>query len=387
MIECEITTLTPLIIGSREINSSIDYYIDETDSTVNLFDFNKLLSDMTSNQTFLKELERYLSTEDSRRIRVKEFLNSRGIDYKKYIKEKLSIANPDDFRSTTGFRKGPITRFVHYDDGKYYIPGSSVKGAIRTALIYSYYKANKDVFLNVLDRNFGGNTQSPNRDNFKISNVEESLIETFELSIKKEKSIKNEDLAVFSKIQISDSTPISKTNVKIFALKRKNILAGANRSEIPVYYEGINMNTQTYFKLKLDDNFFSIDEIRGAIATFSKDILADELESNFLPELHKELEKLISNGSLLISLGFGGSMKTKSLFLLVKELYKNNRNQIVERFADNLLGEVIRASRRGREYTKRKTFQDILSEPFPVTRYIINLKSGITVPGWIKLTF
>ena len=66
-------------------------------------------------------------------------------DFEKYYKEKIDDRSQDNSQLS-------ISEFIGYDNKKY-IPGSSIKGALRTAFIYSYFLENRKKYQIKKNRN------------------------------------------------------------------------------------------------------------------------------------------------------------------------------------------------------------------------------------------
>ena len=245
-----------------------------------------------------------------------------------------------------------------------FIPGSSIKGAIRTTFLYYMinendinelryalqYRQNTDV---ILDKIISGNT----------------------------KNSSYSDLLKF--LQISDSNYIDKLEIiceqTLEAMyngwnwyKRNNNIVQTYIETIPMdlKIEGdiaINSNDELLKILGLHDKGknLSFDKIKEIIYTFSRDLINYELEFakkyniDFLSTFYEKIQKLNSKDSPLLKIGHGTGFMATTIGLKLKN--------------DHQLFEKIRMSTRGKTYQYE----------FPKTRKI-DIEKHIPL-GWCKL--
>ncbi|MCK4257654.1 MAG: type III-A CRISPR-associated RAMP protein Csm5 [Halanaerobiales bacterium] len=130
-------TLTPVHIGSGEIlspysdyvyqNGSI-YYIDNKklgESLYSLEDADEIIDQFV-------EIIRTTASNNRSKFKLVDFFDEYDLDYKKYSWKKVEIKGV--------LKNEQISRMVT-TAGKPFIPGSSLKGAIRTCLLYGHLKA------------------------------------------------------------------------------------------------------------------------------------------------------------------------------------------------------------------------------------------------------
>ncbi|MGC9000946.1 type III-A CRISPR-associated RAMP protein Csm5 [Caldisericum sp.] len=376
----KITTLTPIFIGSQKSLSSSEYFIDKNSNKLNQIDQDKLFNYLISSPDRKQILEEFIEKlKNPNKFDIESFFKEKKININDFVLEGYEIANIPDLLTK---QKMPIKGVIKlFTKGKeyYYVPGSSIKGAIRMALEYSYYKNNKDQVIkdirsleldkkdsvgklhNKLERDFTKYYEQKIRDLFKSENNQGENL--------------NEKILIpeaFSLLKISDSNPIPKSKFAIFKLERKHV-NGGNKVGIPVYHEGLIKNTNLEFDFEIDDRIFDIKEIENAIDTIKNDIISDDLETPVLKELINNSEILSKYKTYrMINLGFGGSMKTKSLYLILKDIYKENNKD-----------EVIKYNLRKLSEKLEKKVNNIFESYYPTTRFIVNNQ----IPGWclIKL--
>ncbi|MHA1668735.1 MAG: type III-A CRISPR-associated RAMP protein Csm5 [Candidatus Heimdallarchaeaceae archaeon] len=127
----KVETLTPIFVGSGESVDFFNYVFDG--KNINVISIDKLSKTSLDPVNLTNKL---LSEKD-----ISKVLRCYGLDYKDFV--DFSIEVGDSLRSsflTHHIRR--ISLFIRDKEGKLYLPGSSLKGALRTALLY-YSKCNK----------------------------------------------------------------------------------------------------------------------------------------------------------------------------------------------------------------------------------------------------
>lgn len=139
----EIETISPLHIGGDSVLSSVGEFITTTNKIrylntkeiSNYLDENKLLD------TYSDEIIQSAEGFDTLKA-----LESLGLKIDNYITKELDFAP----NSINVLHNNVLQIFIEAKEHKY-IPGSSVKGMIKTALIYHYLKQNKHILKKIED--------------------------------------------------------------------------------------------------------------------------------------------------------------------------------------------------------------------------------------------
>ncbi|MFH8039142.1 MAG: type III-A CRISPR-associated RAMP protein Csm5 [Candidatus Aenigmatarchaeota archaeon] len=190
-MECKITTLTPVHIGSGERYNGLSYVIYRINNQNKLcyLEFDKIKQVLNTQQ--LQNFASYVTEERYPKIEgfLRNRLNDRNDNIKKNLMEKsvykidlLFIENPQQRRFL-----GDIDSFIKQNN-KVYIPGSEIKGAIRTAIMYKVLKNNEQLYnwlKNEID-SFGRNFRT------QIATVKDKRLER---GMREEKRIKEKVLA------------------------------------------------------------------------------------------------------------------------------------------------------------------------------------------------
>lgn len=312
-----LTGLSPLFIGSGEKYSQLDYIY--RNNNIFILDFDKLLvqipleviDDLTNdiNENF----ENNIWKGD-----IKEFLSKYKIDWEQSVEKKYDLIGE--------IGKNEINQFIKTGN-QIYIPGSSIKGAIRTAILFKIL------------------TDHPERKNAIIHNVLEHFND--KEIMKLIQSDGTTDLLralIISDSHVDETSPVKITASTIYHLRNK-------KSTIPIYYEILDKNFSSIGTIKINHklidsnalisrNFnLTKENIIEAINSFCEEIINYELEEfinrkdsnldnivDYYKKLKAELTKLNDNECIL-RLGQGSSILGITLFLNFKD-YK----QIVRKY-------------------------------------------------------
>ena len=284
LYKMKLKILSPTFIGSGEEYDRCDYIYDG--QYINIIEQNKWI-EYQIEESLLDEFTDKLNR-NGKNLEIDKWLRSKNKDLKKVIKrccvKKFKIANMTDFKSNT------IHSFVKNIEGKPYIPGSSIKGAIVSAFI-GYYAREK------------------NLDYRQIKNMK----------------IKG--------ISVSDSTSFDLENLELYKKKDRIIINGEEKqNELPIYRECAIPGTVVEFTIRIDEklvresginNFKGLDSIYDSLCNKFK-VLYDEkigIINNYDTILDYMPGEVYKDGKLengILILGGGAGFHSKSI---VSSLY------------------------------------------------------------------
>jgi CRISPR type III-A-associated RAMP protein Csm5 len=326
-INLKITTLSPVTIGSgAEWSPYADYVIDR--DQFYLLDRNKIIKKIAGNDQWMEQyVNGVASGMDNNRS---EF------DLKTFLIGTLreSIDNMSVFHcpvlSDKVSRKLPVKALLRTPLYEPFIPGSTLKGAFKTALLHDR-----------LD------------DEAKDKDIE-SLLEFCELPDRRmrDKEITRwlerqeqelEDPKIIQ--QVTDSRPIAKEN---------SIVVECWRNNMPLRFDCISEGTTSQFELMLDD--YTWEKLAGALNTFSYNALVREwnlLKNNDKSEDYKKeldgISDLIDNSPedvAYLRIGFGKGYFANSigdsLFTYIKNLEDEGEKRRLETIFQNYLRSIFR---------------------------------------------
>lgn len=317
--------LSPIFIGgdSGKDLGKLDYAFDRTNKIVYVIDQNKWIKYLIKN----KRLEDFLSAAENKsgRIYLFEWLSAMWKDGK--LKESprniLPILSKYSY-STADIdtnQMNDIKRFVRGIDDKPYIPGSSIKGAIRTAILSSYLKANKSEFISDYENIDDDirHSRSYRRDVARTTRDIEGLLSDGKIN----HNGKNAVIKGMSGLSISDSSSFGSDKI---ALRKKVDIVysvdGNGENTISVFREYAMPGTEVDFSIRIDPLYFQY--VKGVEAL---DDILKALGTNFItlygnktgikataPGIYNYLPKdaLTGNNNGLMFIGGGAGYHTKT---------------------------------------------------------------------------
>lgn len=353
-----IKTLSPLNIGNGEKYTNLDYYIE--DKKAKIIDIERMMENLKDidkiNQ--MQNLIKNNMGNNKMTMTVMELYHSVGLYPENHVSKEIDCKIKEN-------ASVQVAKFIN-QNGKYYVPGSSIKGAIRTAYIFDYYDKNFDKLISILDDR-------------EIRNKGTELVK---------RAIGNIQNDFFKHLLITDSKFIDFKNFEFIETKRYNIehkkrgnsnLYG-NSEHKEVLKKGSEFTVEMTIKKDFPKDF---EDIKTMCNNFTKTIIDFEMKNQYLPQELKEFYKknILSdinknnnnnnNDSFYLALGSGSGYLSKTIYLL---LWKHKKNL-------NLIKKLLPTKN---DYRTRK-FQRVNSYlDFPRTRTVEIIKN---IPlGWVKIT-
>jgi len=285
------------------------------------------------------------------KFRLLEFFKNNGIN----LTEK-------DFEKISGGRKIRLIGkglqdyrpFIRDGYGIPYIPGSSIKGVIRTAILYNALLEYKNRDPEGFKKNIIEPIQQANRSNLKkgdvFKNIEREWLKNFVLSDKKRSS--NTDWLRI--LHVSDAYPVNTTKtilIPMNILKKEgsgwNYKLESPNQNTTIWVESISPNTVIEFKVLWDKKLLndfqsnnrninlpqSLAEVLSNIKKWANDVFAFEKE---FTGTHA-LGNWYKSNSASFRVGFGSGMISTTLALLLpEELRKMIRNFVGKNKGDDI---------------------------------------------------
>lgn len=242
-----------------------------------------------------------------------------------------------------------ISTFVKDPYGKPFIPGSSLKGALRTILLAYECGRHSDVYRELQKEIVKEAKYSKDsRKKFLKKQAEELEIEVFHklgrLNNRKNDK-KNAVNDIMSCIRISDSRYLEPENL-VLCQKIDLSITGKMHS-LNMVRECIKPGVKIVFDMTIDEKFpYTIDEINEAIKNFAQRYFNSYY--NYFTEYCKQLEKIREN-SIWLGGGAGFVSKTVVYSLLYKknDPDKDHTRQNVVRTVANILEKTVRNPKHG----------------------------------------
>lgn len=299
-----LTTLSPVFIGDGNTIEKSEYLYDKINEQIIVFNRNKLLTGLMQ----INLLEQYCAAALKPKFDLYNFFKNNNVklaQYKEWISHRLDSSAVIDGRHSLK----NILCFVKDAYGVPYIPGSSLKGAIRTAILSSQIAK---IDLENEKEKLLQTTEYKNKKDLyqKANSIEVKAFNT----LNRKKENKNAVNDIFSKLLISDSEPIE--NCELILCDKVDItLEGNERGISSVVRECLPPNTQINFTMSIDSEHFDVKDI--------KECIAERFESyhkNYLDYFYRaDIDNVSTLNNIVIGGGAGFQSKTVTYDLFGKK--------------------------------------------------------------------
>ena len=375
--KCKIKTLSPIHIGSGKVYGPSEYVNAKAKQkdgtivkTIKRIDFAKFYGDLGEDKQ-----DKFLSNLSNQNYRLEQDFPNISKEYTRYNSfNKSSISKDNPFAPD-------ISEHIKTSDNLY-IPGSSIKGAIRTAVLYDLIDDEDIENIEDLIQIRGNRTIINRRDYTRF-------IDDF-FSANRGNSAQR---SIMRFLQISDSSIFKPATIHevlaIMAKDRGGMPDGVgyysrNGSVVKTCLETIDKNKilRSEFTINYDerilrendigdkDFILDIGYIKNVIYKFSKDLIeyeldfADKYDVSYLTKFYNSLSKLNNEESPVLRIGAGSGLMATSIAMKVKKY-------------DDLEGTQIFDS-------IRSTFRRQYPFEFPKSRKVT--KTGLPL-SWVQLDF
>ncbi len=307
----KLTTASPVHIGSGKTLNKKEYIYNYNEKRVYIPDEIKMLN-YFKGKNLLKQFENYLLNDFSD---FSAWLKNNGIskaEYQTFCKYSL---NAEDI-SFANSRTKEINTIIKDACGNPYIPGSSLKGAIRTALLSAIMSNKESVQSNTI-RDFNSvnfNSKYASKDYSNIATEIEK--NKFFKDVADVDSDKSEKRDVFQGLKISDSKALSVDCLTLTQKIDEKVNGDANA--LPTLRESIKLNTEIEFDLTIDTSIF-----KYSVETILKAIRINNKNYNVYFEKYFPSGKPLEQNEIFIGGGTGYISKTIAL-----ALFKDDVNSI-----------------------------------------------------------
>ena len=296
-----LTVQTPVHIGSGITVNKQEYVYDPRSKTVRIIDMDQFLQ-MLAEKELADEYENFI-IRNTYPGGLKEFLESNSFtqsEIDKFVRYTCSVK--DVFLETENQPTSNIAQFIRMKNGSPFVPGSSVKGAIRTCLFTTLYKG--DVTGDSLIRDYSSNERS----------VEPNVFHTLNINTYRKQDAVN---SIMRSVSISDSEPIG--NDRMIICKKKDLRANGRFSEPNVLRECIKPGTEIRCKLTIDRSIegLTAEEILHSVVSFF-----DFYRKTYLSFFYKPSSFFLPEGSQNLILGGGSGFFSKTVIYNLNDFEK-----------------------------------------------------------------
>lgn len=212
--------------------------------------------------------------------------------------------------------------------GHPYIPGSSLKGAMRTILLAYEFNRHPEYYIQDQFEMMKSSKLSVDRPKvFLKENINRLETKAF-YTLGKFDDVKNAVNDQMSGMRISDSKPLSKKD--LILCRKIDLSEKGTMHSINIIRECIKPGTKIEFEMVLDDNFpYSIQEIREAVRNFAQRYYNSHYR--YFMKKCSELDKIMAN-----TIWLGGGCGFVSKTIIYPLLYKKDDPNPAQTRADSV---------------------------------------------------
>jgi len=301
-----LTTRSPVFIGSGVEVTKKEYYYDHSKKRVHILNLEKFIR-LIVDKGLSDAYEAYV-LRGAYHVYLADFLREHRINRAEIEVITDYIIDSADALPPEYSLKG-IKLFMRNAYQQPYIPGSSLKGALRTALLVKMLHEDGDKRKLNADQFWTATKDRPgDRNNAKraVEQIEENYINTLGLNRKKTGDAVN---SLMRGISVSDSQPVQDTDAMILCGKNDLSVTG-NIKPLNVVRECLRPNVKVSFDLCLDSSILKkidIGYIQAAIRDFGA-YYAENFDSKFKKPVSAAAEKF--QDTLILGGGAGFFSKT-----------------------------------------------------------------------------
>lgn len=310
--------ITPVSIGDGGALSPYKDYIIEHDK-VHYIDQAKLVDLIKKYPEVLDEFVEGVANMDG---------NKSSFELKDFIKNKLNAEVATLVKACADFEgvqesKLLMRTVIKTPNGLPYIPGSSIKGGIKTALLYQIlekeeiwtkwkYEFFKNIYL-VISKKVWKRKE--------LNKFFKTTTNELESRLKQLSEYKPEDKKLIHRLSVSDSSPFECSAVKVMDLVR---------SKLPIRQEVIKEGMELSFELNTTNLEWK--QFCDIINKFSYDNLCTLKNNERVEQLKQEI-KTCTDLEAYLAIGFGKGVYLNSILLSLKNFaQRTNQEKFYERY-------------------------------------------------------
>ena len=266
----QITALSPIHVGSGEIISKKGYIYTPWDHQVIVPDVQKMYKALQERGKE-KEFELYMTNSKDGQLALGQWLQKNNCSKQDYeMWKRYAMDAGEAFTSDKTRRPKEIHAFIKDAYGMPYIPGSTIKGMIRTALIAWKIHCEPDRYGG-LKRTIQRKAKEKGRRNQFLLNETNRLEQSILYDLGRDRKTSwNAVSDCMSGLRVGDSLPV-KTDCLTLAQKIDYTLQGEEKA-LPLLRESLSPGTKIYFDITIDTPVFpySMKDIMEALDYFQK---------------------------------------------------------------------------------------------------------------------
>ena len=311
----KLTAVTPFHVGSGVKYSKKEYYVNTKTQTVTLIDMNRVMGWIAAQgrEAMIEAFESFMMSRDdddirdflTRRIRMPEAVQKSCVMY--------SFKCGGTFSRNRS--KRDLSAFMRDAEGRPYVPGSSLKGALRTVLLVKMLLDGQFQY----DINAGNPKTAKERLETAAERAEKRLLHKLNRT-KYSNDMLNSIMSGFS---VSDSLPFG--NDEIIPAMKIDVSTGGEEVPIPTMRECARPGTELCFSLTISEEterFIGVSYLKKAIDEFG-----DYYSECYLSKYPQEFAE---NMDGCIFLGGGSGYYAKNI---IYPMFADDRRKALEAVA------------------------------------------------------
>lgn len=341
---CTMTVLGPVHIGSGENYRRNEYIYSNRDNSISIMDIGKIYQ-YFSDKGRASEFESYFSDFRKKSIPLGDWLLSRRItseQYRQWVKYKMTAGDSIVVFEGGNQTYSDILSFIKDPYSLPYVPGSSIKGMLRTALaMYEIKKMNNkkkliepvfsiyEKYSLLQEEKDKKDFKKHNKDILKrnINRIENEIFNTLSFSDNKNDAVNS----TLSRLIVGDSKPLSHDDLTV--CKKYDVRPDGKKSDIPTFKECLKPGTKIHFDLTIDESLnlqgkkipYSIEDIKEALRLMNS-LVAKRFIRHFDPKYDIDPDETIG---WLGSCGFAS--KT-----IIQSFYDDSEEDQALKFTQNI---------------------------------------------------
>ena len=319
-------------------------------------------------------------------------------NFTKYV---IDFKNADTRDAKGKFDLNEIDTFIKDPYGLPFVPGSSIKGMIRTALL-CYEIVNSNRLSNLINKIYEKSKDFDSKPNIYKKNMGLAMSdmekEVFSTILKERPRLPDALRSNMRGLIIGDSRPLKTTDLTLS--KKIDFTVGKNENLLPIYRETIKPEVDIYFDISIDtliDNTpfpYSIDNIFEAINLFN------QTSNDYFYSIFDRENK----GENIVYLGGGTGFLSKTIIYpafaksqtYLKDLYKDldiDENKAKTVYKDKKISTAVEVTHRifkrtlGKIYEVHNHDTDLLDEVSPHTCKCTRYNGKLYNMGICKLDY
>lgn len=278
-----LTAKSPIFIGDGNVTLKKNYIFSKSENKVYILkekEFFRLLLE----RGLVDQYEVYLLGKAQNDL--ERFLTNNRVDKSDWIKTVRYSMSVDGALDEDHSLK-EIHRFIRNNSGNVYVPGSSIKGMLRTVILHYLIKTQGKIFC-------------------KDDEIEQTYFNKLNLNSKKNNAVNS----IMRGISVSDSLTVDDRNITLF-MKMDAAIDG-NLSTINLCREGIKPGTELDFKLTLDQSILK-NRITSAWLKEAINDYDDYYQKTFLSKFDEPYNLAVDYDKPYVVLGGGSGFFSKTI--------------------------------------------------------------------------